>query len=163
MKGTDKFLVMIVIGVILLVSVAFAVTLLRPKPTYKTDDAPEGVAHNYLLALQQEDFERAYSYISPSLTGYPIDGSSFMENVKRYSWSFRTGTDTTLAIESAKITGGSAVVTVCETRFYRGGLFDSNQRISTFDMELQLENDEWRITDSDYYFANCWNYEGGCQ
>jgi len=46
MKITDKFLIGSVAGVILLVSVAFAVAFLRPKPTYQSDDTPEGVAHN---------------------------------------------------------------------------------------------------------------------
>jgi len=77
MKNTDKFLVGIVVGVVVLVATAFAVALLRPKPTYQLEDTPKGVAHNYLLALQQEDYKRAYGYLSPTIEGYPTSAEAF--------------------------------------------------------------------------------------
>ena len=54
MKTTDKILIGIVAGIILLIIVALVVTLSRPEPTYQPEDTPEGIAHNYLLALQKE-------------------------------------------------------------------------------------------------------------
>ena len=58
MKNTDKFLIGIVVSIILLVVIVFAVVLTRPEPAYQTDDTASGVAHNYLLAIQREEFER---------------------------------------------------------------------------------------------------------
>lgn len=156
MKSTDKLLVAIVAGIILLVVAAFAVTLTRPEPTYRAEDTPEGVAHNYLLALQKKDLARAYTYLSPTLEGYPDSAETFAAEVQDSSWRFRVDVDTTLAVESAQITGGHAVVDVRETRFYGGDLFDSNQDIDIFEIELQFESGEWKIVDADYYFSPCW-------
>jgi hypothetical protein len=72
MKSTDKFLIGIVVGIVLLVVAAFVITLARPEPTYQVEGTPESVAHNYLLALQKEDYQRAYGYLSPTLKGYPV-------------------------------------------------------------------------------------------
>ncbi len=100
MKSTDKVLIAIVAGIVLLIVVALVVTLTRPEPIYQAEDTPEGVAHNYLLALQKEEYERAYGYLSPTLEGYPASADRFVEDVEDNSWSFRLNTDTTLAIKS---------------------------------------------------------------
>ncbi|NIM96395.1 MAG: hypothetical protein GTO18_22070 [Anaerolineales bacterium] len=163
MKGTDRFLIAFVIGVVILVVIAFAVTLLRPEPEYQVEDSPEGVAHNYLLALQKEDYERAYSYLSRQLEGYPTSTEDFTEDVQDYSWAFRSGRNSTLTIESVDVADYKADVTVRETQFYGGGIFDSSQSINTFEMFLQMEHGDWKIADSEYYFAYCWTFENGCR
>ncbi len=164
MKSTDKFLIGIVVGIILLIVAAFTITLTRPEPIYQAEDTPEGVAHNYLLALQKEGFERAYSYLSPTLDGYPDSVETFIEQIKDSSWRFRVDVDITLAVESARITRNHATVDVRETRFYENDLFDSSQRTTVFEIELQLEDGEWKIVDADYYFLPCWvdSEDWGC-
>jgi hypothetical protein len=163
MKSTDKFLIGIVAAIVLLIIVALAVTLTQPEPTYQAEDTPEGVAHNYLMALNKEEFDRAYGYLSPVLVGYPASAGKFAEHVQDYSWSFRLNVDTTLLVESAKIIGSRGIVRVRESRFRGGDLFDSGQSTRVFDVELRLEDDEWKIVDADYYFARCWRQEAGCK
>ena len=41
------------------------------------------MVHNYLLALQRQDYERARSYLSPTLSGYPADVEQFAADVDR--------------------------------------------------------------------------------
>ena len=89
MKKTDKFLIGIVIGIVLLIAVAFAVALKKPDATYKAEDTPEGIAFNYLFALQQREYERAYGYLSPKIIGYPKNAEAFADDVREYSWNFR--------------------------------------------------------------------------
>ncbi len=163
MKSTDKVLIAIVAGIVLLIVVALVVTLTRPEPIYQAEDTPEGVAHNYLLALQKEEYGRAYGYLASTLKGYPVSTEEFTEHVQDNSWRFRLNTDTTLSVESTKITGSRATVKVRESRFRGGDLFDSGQSTYVFEMELKLEDDAWRIVDSDYYFARCWEREEGCK
>jgi len=163
MKSTDKFLIGIVVGIILLVVAAFVVTLTRPEPTQQAEDSPEGVAHNYLLALQEQDYQCAYGYLSPTLKGYPISAEMFAEDVEGSSWHFRLDADTTLAVASARVTGNRAVVDVRESRFHGGDWFDSSQSTTIFEMKLQFEDGEWKIVDSDYYFARCWKDNKGCK
>jgi hypothetical protein len=154
-KSTDKFLIGIVVGIVLLVVAAFVVTLTRPEPTYQAKDTPEGVAHNY--------HQRAYGYLSPTLKGYPVSAERFAEDVEDSSWLFRLDTDTTLAVESARVTANRAVVKVRESRFYSGDLFDSSQSTTIFEIKLQLEDGGWKIVDADYYFAWCWRHSEGCK
>jgi len=165
MKGTDKFLIAIVAGVVLLVSVVLALALLRPnQPSYQPDDTPEGVAHNYLLALQLEDYERAYGYLSPTLPGYPDDAETFERNVRDNRWSFGYhDDDVSLAVEAVNVSGDKAKIVVRKIEFYRGGLFDSGQYSTTFDMTLRRDEGTWKVVDSDRYWANCWESSRGCQ
>lgn len=163
MKSYDKFLVAIVVGAGLLIVAAFAIMLLRPKAEYHSEDSPEGIAHNYLLAVQKGDYERAYGYLAPSLSGIPGDLEEFIENIEDRSWSFRLDTDATLQVESVRTTGDLAVVTIRETRFYASGIFDNYQETDTFKMDLSPYDSAWRITDSERYFARCWDVIGGCR
>ena len=104
MKKTDKLLIGIVAGILLLVLVAFGVALTRPKPAYQAEDKPEGVAFNYLFALQQGDYERAYGYLSPTLKRYPQTVEKFRDQIHDYSWNF-SGLDnsSTCRLKWAKI------------------------------------------------------------
>ncbi len=161
MITTDKVLIGIVAGIVLLIVVALVVTLTQP--TYQAENTPKGIAHNYLLALQKEEYERAYGYLSPALEGYPASVEEFVEHIHDYPSRFRLGTDTTLSVGLARITGNSATVTVRKSRFRGGDLFDSRQSTSVFKMELDLKDSEWKIVDSSGYFARCWNQEKGCE
>ena len=165
MKSTDKFLLGIVAGAVVLVGVVLAIAFLRPKqPAYQPDDTPEGVANNYLLALQLEEYERAYGYLSPSLPGYPGDAGAFERNVRDNRWSFGYNQDVSLAIEAVNVTSyDRARIVVRQTTFYRGGLFQSSQYSSTFDMILRREEGVWKVADSDGYWAYCWEQSQGCQ
>jgi hypothetical protein len=164
MKGTDKFLIGIVAGVVILVVIVLAVALLRPnQPAYEPDDTAEGVAHNYLLALQLEDYARAYGYLSRTLPGRPADAEAFERNVQSNRWSFDYSYDVSLAIEAVEVVGNRGEIVVRRTVFYRGGLFDSGQSSSTFEMTLRREGDAWKVADSDRYWAACWEWSQGCR
>jgi hypothetical protein len=163
MKNTDRFLIGIVVGIVVLVIVAFVVTLMRSEPAYQPEDTPKGVAHNYLLALQKEEYERAYGYLSPTLDGYPTSVDKFTDAVARYSWKFRFDADTTLAVESSREVGSQTVVRVRESRFEGGNLIGNNQSITMFDVKLKFEQGAWKIVDADYYFARCWKSDQGCR
>jgi hypothetical protein len=165
MKRTDTFLVAIVAAVVLLVVAVFVVVLLRPnQPAYQPDDSPEGVAHNYLLALQLEEHNRAYGYLSPRLPGYPANLVRFTRHVENERWTFGYyDQDVSLAIEAVDVTGDRANVDVRKTAFRRGGLFDSGQYSTTFEMRLRREDGAWKIIGSDSYWAHCWEWADGCK
>jgi len=159
----DKFLIGIVVVIVLIVVAAFAVTLTRPEETYLADDSPENVVHNYLLALQQNEFDRAYSYLSPDLDGFPSSVDVFERDMKNNSWRFREDIEVSLSIEGAEIKRDQATVQVLESQFYGGGLLDSGQTVITFEMELIQLDGEWKITNGDYYFAYCWTSGNFCK
>ncbi len=167
MKGSDKFLIAMVGGIVLLVIAALVITLNRPEPTYMPEDTPQGIAHNYLLALEKEEYERAYGYLSPDLENYPSTMNAFTREITDNPWQFRTNTDATLAVGETIIIGDFATATIYENRFRDGdlfdGVFDSGPNSYAFDMDLEMIAGEWKIVDSHYYFASCWNHEDGCE
>lgn len=61
----DRFLVGILIGIGLLVVAALAVFFTRnDTQTYVSEDTPEGVTHNYVVAILNKDYEKAYTYLA---------------------------------------------------------------------------------------------------
>ncbi|NTW11971.1 MAG: hypothetical protein HGA30_01525, partial [Anaerolineales bacterium] len=61
----DRFLTGILIGIGVLVVVALAVFFTRQDTqTYMAEDTPEGVVHNYVLAVLDKDYEKAYGYLA---------------------------------------------------------------------------------------------------
>jgi len=164
MKSTDKFLIGIVAGIILLVVVVFLVVLLRPEPEYLAEDTPEGVTHNYLLALQNGEYERALDNLSSSVKHAPKDVNEFVEDIDGCSYRFRDlDRDTSLIVVSADIRGERAEVQIKQTVFYSGDMFDSNLIERVFEMRLKKQNGAWKLVDGDRYWCYCWNEIGGCR
>ena len=61
----DRFLLGILVFIALLVAAALTLFFTRQDmQTYGAEDMPEGVIRNYVLALQNRDFERAYGYLA---------------------------------------------------------------------------------------------------
>ena len=164
MRRADNFLIAIVVGVVLLAGAAFAVAILQPAPEYRPDDSPEGVAHNYLLALQQDNYERGYGYLDPSISGYPETLEQYEQDVREYGSNFRANDSVSLEVLRAEVRATGATVEVGETVFYSSGPFDSGEFTNTFEMELARggAGGSWKIRESQQYWAWCWNQEGGC-
>lgn len=158
MGDADKLLYGIVIAVVALVVVAFALVLRQQEPAYvEREDTPAAVVHNYILALRQQDHERAYGYVSPSLVGRPATVEDFVESMTRERWRFRLGdAATSFEVTDTEITGELAVVTVEETRFQEGGLFDSQQYREDLTFRLRPSNGSWKIVGGDAYWTSCW-------
>lgn len=160
MKGSEKMLIVIVAAVIILVVAAFGFVLLRPEPEYGSEDTPDGVVHNYLLALERSDYERAYNYLAKDLK--VGDLNDFIDSVEGNPWRFDLGSDVALAIEESKLFSDStARVEVRKTKSYNE-ILGSSQYNSTFDVILSNEEGIWLIIDGDSYFDNCWDRDARC-
>lgn len=61
----DRFLTGILIGIAVLVVVALAVFFIRrDTQSYISEETPEGVVHNYVLAVLNGDYQKAYGYLA---------------------------------------------------------------------------------------------------
>jgi hypothetical protein len=61
----DRFLTGILIGIGVLVIAALAVFFIRrDTQSYVQEDVPESVVHNYVVALLNQDYEKAYGYLA---------------------------------------------------------------------------------------------------
>ncbi|MCC7119691.1 MAG: hypothetical protein IT310_14295 [Anaerolineales bacterium] len=154
LKKVDIFLIGIVLGIVALVVVAFTIALVKPKPAHQSEDTPEGVSYNFLLALQQKDYERAYEYLSPDILGYPARAEDLADNTNGAFWGFndlRSGSSS-FEIVYANEDGALANVKVQINKFYENGLFDSGQYTSTLLITLRRDHEnQWKIIKFVFY------------
>jgi hypothetical protein len=70
----DRFLLGILVFIGLLVAAALALFFTRRESqNYGAEDTPEGVMRNYVLTLQNHDFERAYGYLADKYNKPTLD------------------------------------------------------------------------------------------
>jgi len=171
---STKFLFAIAVGVVILVAALLISALLYfERFQYQADDTPEGVVHNYLLALRRQDYKRAYGYLWPSLRGYPADLDQFAADAVRleadvnrppydFNWYKE---DASLTVKSVEILDDYARVDVTRTKLHAGGLFDNGQNSYTFLVSLQRLDGAWKISWAEWYWYSCWSSPGipGCR
>ncbi|MFC1879232.1 hypothetical protein ACFLZW_04905 [Chloroflexota bacterium] len=156
MVKNDKFLVGIVIGILVLVLVTVVYVMMQSAPEYMSEDTAAGVAHNYLLALQFEDYERALSYIAPCVQGVPQDPDAFGRLVERDSGFYGLRRDVSLLVEETFEQNEKTLVRVNQTRFESGDPFDSRIDQKTFLMSVDLFDGNWRVYHSEKYWDRSW-------
>jgi len=162
MKRTDGFLIILVAGVVLLIVGAFVLLRLQPPADYRPGSDPADVAHNYLFALQQEDYERAYTYLSPSMANYPRKGSDFSAQVFNNGYAFVFNEYASLTVGEADIQGNRATVPVRQRIAVQGGLFGGGSY--DYDFQIRLERDgpdgPWLLVGADQFWLYCWGQAG---
>ena len=104
----DRFLTGILVGIGLLVMVALAVFFTRKdSQTYVPDNTPEGVVHDYVVALLKKDYEKAYGYLA-DLENKPTQ-EQFHQSFLNHSVD---PTNAGVEIGKAEIAGNSASVSL---------------------------------------------------
>jgi DNA-binding protein Fis len=148
---SDKFLIGIVVGVVLLVVVAVVIILTRTGvEEYVADDTPAGVVHNYFLALERNDFERAYGYLSDELEAKP----NLDEFIRQMNYN---RSEAALKIGESTITDNRARVEVAITIYSGGGPFSSNSYTNRETANLKLSPEgEWKLM---WYPHPYWGYQ----
>ncbi len=166
MERTDRFLIALVGGVLLVAVLAFVLARGREQTAYRTDeDRAEAVAFNYLLALQRKDDARAYGYLDPGLPGYPKRLDIFVDDLTDRAYLRDLSTRSFQVLE-AETAGDERLtrVTVQETSFVGGGLFQSDQSSDRFELRLRREDGRWLLVDGERCWWDCWdNPEDYCR
>ena len=137
----DRFLIGILIFIGLLVVVSVALFFIRGRnQAYGPEDTPDGVLKNYALALQNMDYERAYTYLADrqSKPTYETFRQAFLTRMLDTSNS---------ALQVGKVYQDSPDTAWVEVSilFAGTGLFDTgwtNNDKGT----LILQNGAWKIT-----------------
>ena len=153
----DKFLIGIVVGIVLLVIVALVVVMSRSPGSeeYIADNTPEGVVHNYFLAMQRKEYEKAYGYLSDDLASKPtLD--QFINDVQ-YS-----GSDSESSLKIGDVRPGDVhtQVDITITNYRTGNIFE-NSSYSTEDTVFLKATDGggvWKITLFPYPYWG-WNWD----
>lgn len=146
----DRFLLGILIGIGVLIVAALVVFLTGQKQaTYVPDDTPDGVVHNYVLAVLNKDYPRAYAYLA-DLTNKPTYDS--------FRQSFAVGRlnpgMSGIKLGAAEIAGDSASVDVMMLNAsgdpFNAGLNDMGKA------QLLMQNGAWKISSLPAY--NVWDF-----
>ena len=163
MRSTDKYLIIFAVGVAVLVIAALIITANRPEETYRDGTSAEDVAYNYMLAIEKEDYPRAYALLSPELEAYPADIQDFIRDVNRDSWQFPTQDESvSMSLQSMREGEGWATATIHITTYNGSGLFGPNRYSNEFQLELEQVDGEWKIAGGDRLFLYCWA-QGDCR
>ena len=141
----DRFLTVILAGILIVAVLSLVVFFSRQKqPSYQMDDTPPGVLHNYVTALYQRDYEKAYSYLAE------------MKNKPEYT-QFRQAflskqvdpSNSDLQIESTEVNGDEALVSITVISTWGGGPFQNTNR-SPDTAILIKQNGQWKISNLPY-------------
>lgn len=151
----DRFLIGILVGIGLLIIVAVGAFFVRQGSyDYVADTTPDNVVHNFLYAIHQEEYERAYGYLAdregkPSLTEFR---SQLSQGNTRYS-------SAVIRIVSYDILenedGSRESVVELEIDHISRGPFDTGYNSS--DVAILVEQDgQWKINEMPYWLGGIW-------
>jgi hypothetical protein len=145
----DKFLTGILIGIGALIVLALALFFTRQdKREYVSDATPEGVVHNYVLAILNKDYEKAYGYLA-DLDNKPTE--------LQFRQSFLNGmvTPENAGVEVGKVEtiGNEAYVSL--TIYYSYNDPFSSRYGSPDRANLVKQNGVWKLS---YMPYNFWDY-----
>jgi predicted lysophospholipase L1 biosynthesis ABC-type transport system permease subunit len=147
----DRFLIGILAAIGVLVVASVVVFLVRGNDqTYLPDDTPEGVVHNFVLAIQQRDVERVYGYLADK------DYKPTYDEVRQALMIDRIGdANNGVQIVSSNVNGDEAIVDV-NIIFAGGGPFQETYSNSGTAL-LVKQSGVWKIESMSYPFWS-WNW-----
>jgi hypothetical protein len=145
----DKFLTGILIGVGVLIVLALVLFFTRQEDKeYKAENTPDGVVHNYVLAILNKDYEKAYGYLA-DLENKPTYQEFRQSFLNGYVSSESAGVE----IGEVEIINNDAYVDLIVYYSYNDPFSSSSG--STETATLVKQNGAWKISVMPYYF---WGY-----
>lgn len=145
----DRFLIGILAGIGLLIVIALALFFARQDTKeYKTDGSPPSVVFNYVLAVTNRDYEKAYSYLA-DLHYKP----AYEEFRQSYLNGMLNSDNVAVDVGEAEIDGDVASVEV-NLIYASGDPFSSSYR-NLDHAALVRQDGDWKITSMPYNF---WDY-----
>ncbi len=146
----DRFLMGILIGIALLVVAALAVFFTRQNQgSYVSESTPDGVVHNYVLAVLRKDYQKAYSYLA-DLDNKP----TFSQFRQAFAVGRLIPGQAGIKIGAVSVTGDDASVDVSMV-YSPGDPFSSGySNIGT--AQLVRQNGLWKISAMPTY--KLWDY-----
>jgi hypothetical protein len=151
MMKQDRYLTGIVIGIAALVVLALVLFLTRrTQVTYLSDDQPQNVVQNFVLALNKKEYQKAYTY---------LDGMKNKPDFDEFQQYFLSQdielNKRSLQVGTATVTTDRAVV-YCTLVYAGDGPFGSINR-QQVTASLVLKDGKWGIIEMPYYWNYSWN------
>ena len=143
----DRFLLGILIFIGVLVIAALALFFIRQDAqVYVSDSSPDGVIRNYVLALQKQDYQRAYGYLAEkeNKPTYDTFRHAFLTNQLNIS-------NNALQVGSVQYLGGDEATVSISVLYDGGGPFSQNWG-SDDTASLLQQDGAWKINYMPYPF-----------
>jgi hypothetical protein len=145
----DRFLTGILIGIGVLVIAALVLFFTRQDvQEYRTDDAPDAIVFNYVLAVLDKDYEKAYGYLADL-----DDKPSYDEFRKSFVNGMVSPDGVGVDVGSAELHGEEANVELnvvyAASDPFGSGYSNSEQAL------LVRQDDAWKLSSMPYNF---WDY-----
>ena len=146
----DRFLTGILIGIAGLVVLALAVFFLRQNSkSYVSEAVPEGVVHNYVLAVLNDDYEKGYGYLADleNKPTYEQFRDAFLKGIVNPN-------NSAVDIGSSEVNGETASVQVAL-------IYNPSDPFSTGSRDVQRallvqQGGAWKLTSMPTYYF--WDY-----
>lgn len=141
------WLIGVTVFVIALAVAGIVVALVTRSGDLLPADSPEGAVQRYLRALQGQDYEVAYGYLSSASK----NGCSLEDFLRQAS--YREVRDSHMTLEDTRRLDGTAIISARVTVFDLEVPFGSSEYSYERTFQLKLENGAWRVTWPDYRCA----------
>jgi hypothetical protein len=146
----DRFLTGILIGIGVLVLAALVVFFARQnEPSYSGQNTPDGVVHDYVLAVLNKDYEKAYGRLADLK-----DKPTFAQFRQAFAVGKMNVGDAGIKVGAASVTGDDATVEV--SMVYAAGDPFSSGYSNVGSAQLVRQNGTWKISSMPTY--NIWDY-----
>lgn len=146
----DKFLTGILVAIGILIIGALIVFFTRQdKQIYSAETTPDGIVHNYVLALLNKDYQKAYGYLA-DLNNKP----TFDVFRKSFATGSLNPSSAGIKIGKVNITGEDATVEV--SMIYSSSDPFSSGYNNIGSAQLVMQNGIWKISNMPAY--SLWDY-----
>jgi hypothetical protein len=146
----DRFLTWILIGIAILIVAALAVFFTRQnQASYVSDQTPDGVVHNYVVAVLKKDYQRAYGYLA-DLDNKP----TYDEFRKAFAVGSLNPSNIGIKIGAANVNGDDASVEVDTVNSPSDPFSETYNNVGS--AQLVKQNGVWKISSMPTY--NLWDY-----
>ncbi len=146
----DRFLTGILIGIGVLIVAALLVFFTRQsQPSYSGQNTPEGVVHDYVLAILNKEYPKAYTYLA-ELDNKPT--------LAQFQQAFAVGKmnpgDSGIKVGKASVVGDNATVEVSMVYGASDPFSSGYSNVGT--AQLVRQNGAWKISSMPTY--NIWDF-----
>jgi hypothetical protein len=150
MNSSSKWLIIFagIIGTLALIAVVLVLVTGGKNVTLLAADTPQGTVQQYLIALEEGDYQRSYNYLSPNLPGTMSYDDWLSQNTNRPAG--QTGWRATLG--KTVQNGNYATVEVMIETSYPGGMMSSSQSNLPVTFDLSETGNSWLITSPTYIY-----------